>query len=54
MRAYCFSFNVNGIELTNPNGCKCDQHKLSMIYFLIEDISDQYQSRINFIQLVAT
>jgi hypothetical protein len=44
---------VDDIGLTNPIGSKRDQHKLSMIYFSLEDIPDQYRSKIDFIQLLA-
>ena len=44
---------VDDIGLTNPLGSKHDHHKLSMIYFSIEDIPDQYRSKIDFIQLLA-
>ena len=44
---------VDDIGLTNPIGVKRDQHKLSMIYFAIEDVPDQYRSKIEFIQLLA-
>ena len=44
---------IDDIGLTNPLGSKRDQHKLSMMYFSIEDVPDQYRSKIDFIQLLA-
>ncbi|CAF1133266.1 unnamed protein product [Adineta ricciae] len=44
---------LDDIGLTNPLGSKRDQHKMSMIYFTIEDIPEQYRSKLDFIQLVA-
>lgn len=43
---------LDDIGLTNPLGSKRDQHKLSMVYFTLEDIPDQYKSKLDFIQLI--
>lgn len=43
---------LDDIGLTNPLGSKRDQHKMSMVYFSLEDIPDKYRSKIDFIQLV--
>ena len=43
---------LNDISLTNPIGSQRDNHKMTMVYFLLEDIPDQYRSKIDFIQLV--
>ena len=43
---------LDDISLTNPIGSKRDNHKMTMVYFLLEDIPDQYRSKIDFIQLV--
>ena len=43
---------LDDIGLTNPLGSKRDQHKMSMIYFSLEDIPDRYRSKIDFIQLL--
>ena len=43
---------IDDIGVTNPIGPKKDQHKLSMIYFSIEDVPEQYRSRLDFINLV--
>ncbi|CAF4414605.1 unnamed protein product [Rotaria socialis] len=44
---------LDDIGLTNPIGSKRDQHKMSMVYFSLEDIPDQLRSKVDFIQLVA-
>ncbi|CAF1481600.1 unnamed protein product [Adineta steineri] len=44
---------LDDISLTNPLGSKRDRHKMSMIYFMLEDIPDQYRSKLDFIQLMA-
>lgn len=43
---------LDDISLTNPIGSKKDMHKMCMVYFTLEDIPDQYRSKIDFIQLV--
>jgi hypothetical protein len=43
---------IDDIGVTNPIGVKKDQHKLSMVYFSLEDVPDQYRSRLDFINLV--
>ncbi|CAF2628917.1 unnamed protein product [Rotaria sp. Silwood2] len=43
---------IDDIGVTNPIGAKKDQHKLSMIYFSLEDLPDQYRSQLDFINLV--
>lgn len=43
---------TDDIGVTNPIGPKKDKHKLSMVYFSIEDIPDQYRARLDFINLV--
>ena len=44
---------VDDIGVTNPLGVKKDNHKLAMFYFSLEDVPDQYRSKLDFIQLVA-
>lgn len=44
---------IDDIGLTNPLGSKRDQHKMTMIYFTLEDVPDKYRSKLDFIQLVA-
>jgi len=39
--------------VTNPIGAKKDQHKMPMVYFTLEDIPDQYRSKLEHIHLVA-
>ena len=43
---------LDDIGLTNPLGSKRDKHKMSMVYFSLEDVPDKYRSKIDFIQLV--
>jgi hypothetical protein len=43
---------LDDIGLTNPLGSKRDQHKMTMVYFSLEDIPDKYRSKIDFIQLI--
>ena len=44
---------LDDIGVTNPIGAKKDNHKLAMFYFSLEDVPDQYRSKLDFIQLVA-
>ncbi|CAF1141192.1 unnamed protein product [Adineta ricciae] len=44
---------IDDIGLTNPLGSKRDRHKMSMVYFTLEDIPEKYRSKLDFIQLVA-
>ncbi|CAM4942781.1 unnamed protein product [Rotaria socialis] len=44
---------ADDIGLTNPIGAKKDQHKMFMVYFSLEDVPDQYHSRLDGINLVA-
>jgi hypothetical protein len=43
---------LDDIGLTNPIGAKRDQHKMTMVYFTLEDVPDQYRSRLDFVHLV--
>ncbi|CAF1154276.1 unnamed protein product [Adineta ricciae] len=44
---------LDDIGLTNPLGSKRDKHKMSMVYFSLEDVPDRYRSKTDFIQLGA-
>jgi hypothetical protein len=44
---------VDHIGLTNPIGPRKDRHKMTMVYFLLEDISDQCRSQVQSINLLA-
>jgi hypothetical protein len=44
---------IDDIGLTNPIGAKKDQHKMSMIYFALEDVPDQFRSQLDCIHLLA-
>ena len=43
---------IDDISVTNPIGSKRDNHKMSMIYYTLEDIPHQYRSKLDFIYLV--
>ena len=43
---------LDDIGLTNPIGPKRDQHKMSMMYLSLEDLPEQYRSKLDYIQLV--
>ncbi len=43
---------LDDIGLTNPIGSKRDQHKMSMLYFTLEDVPDQHRSKLDYIHLV--
>jgi len=43
---------LDDISLTNPIGSKRDNHKMSMIYYTLEDIPHQYKSKLDFIYLL--
>jgi hypothetical protein len=44
---------LDDIGLTNPLGAKRGKHKMTMVYFSLEDVPDKYRSKLDFIQLVA-
>ena len=44
---------LDDIGVTNPIGAKKDNHKMAMFYFSLEDIPEQYRSKLDFIQLLA-
>ncbi|CAF1587648.1 unnamed protein product, partial [Didymodactylos carnosus] len=44
---------TDGVGLTNPIGPKKDQHKITLVYFLLEDIPDIFRSLLQCINLVA-
>jgi hypothetical protein len=43
---------IDDIGVTNPLGAKKDKHKMSMIYFSLEDVPDQHRSQLDNIHLV--
>ncbi|CAF1502731.1 unnamed protein product [Adineta ricciae] len=43
---------IDDIGITNPIGAKKDMHKMSMIYFTLEDVPDQHRSQLEHIHLV--
>lgn len=44
---------VDDIGLTNPIGPRKDRHKMTMVYFLLEDMPDKYRSQVQNINLLA-
>lgn len=44
---------VDDIGLTNPIGPRKDRHKMTMMYFLLEDIPDKFRSQVQSINLLA-
>lgn len=44
---------VDDIGLTNPIGPRKDRHKMTMVYFLLEDVPDQFRSQVQSINLLA-
>ncbi|CAF3049853.1 unnamed protein product [Rotaria socialis] len=51
--SFLIQLYLDDIGLTNPIGAKRDKHKMTMIYFSLEDVPDKYRSKLDFIQLVA-
>ncbi|CAF1053803.1 unnamed protein product [Adineta steineri] len=43
---------IDDIGLTNPIGAKKDKHKMTMIYFTLEDVPDQYRLQLENIHLL--
>ena len=43
---------LDDIGLTNPIGSKRDKHKMSMLYFALEDFPDEHRSKLDFIHLL--
>ncbi|CAF0944648.1 unnamed protein product [Didymodactylos carnosus] len=50
--SFLIQLYVDDIGLTNPIGPKKDQHKMTMFYFLLEDIPDMFRSPVQCINLV--
>ena len=44
---------IDDIGLTNPIGPKKDRHKMTMVYFLLEDMPDKHRSQLQSINLLA-
>lgn len=44
---------LDDIGVTNPIGAKKDSNKLAMMYFSLEDIPEEYRSKLDYIQLLA-
>jgi hypothetical protein len=52
-QTFLIQLYVDGIGVTNPIGPKKGQHKLTLVYFTLEDIPDIFRSTLNCINLVA-
>jgi hypothetical protein len=52
-QTFLIQLYVDGIGVTNPIGPKKDQHKLTLVYFTLEDIPDTFRSILQCINLVA-
>ena len=50
--SFLIQLYLDDIGLINPIGSKRDEHKMCMVYFSIEDLPEQYRSKIDFIHLV--
>ena len=44
---------VDDISLTNPIGPRKDRHKMTMVYYLVEDIPAKFRSLVQSINLLA-
>ncbi|CAM4818496.1 unnamed protein product [Rotaria magnacalcarata] len=51
-KSFLIQLYLDDIGVTNPLGAKKDQHKMTMLYFSLEDIPDKYRSRLDFIHLL--
>ncbi|CAF4843133.1 unnamed protein product [Rotaria socialis] len=52
-QSFMIQLYVDGIGVTNPLGPKKDQHKLTMVYFTLEDTPDTFRSTLQCINLAA-
>ncbi|CAM4786483.1 unnamed protein product [Rotaria magnacalcarata] len=52
-KTFLIQLYIDGIGVTNPLGPKKDQHKLTLVYFTLEDIPDIFRSMLQCIHLVA-
>ena len=43
---------IDDIGLTNPIGSRKDRHKMTMVYFLLEDMPDKHRSQVQSINLL--
>ncbi|CAF2034024.1 unnamed protein product [Rotaria magnacalcarata] len=51
--SFMIQLYVDGIGVTNPIGPKKDKHKLTIVYFMLEDIPDVFRSMLQCINLAA-
>ncbi|CAF1429518.1 unnamed protein product, partial [Rotaria sordida] len=52
-QSFLIQLYVDGIGVTNPIGPKKDQHKLTLVYFMLEDIPNIFRSTLQCINLAA-
>ncbi|CAF1474991.1 unnamed protein product [Adineta steineri] len=52
-QSFLIQLYVDGIGVTNPLGSKKDQHKLTLVYFALEDIPDIFRSTLQCINLAS-
>ncbi|CAF1349052.1 unnamed protein product [Rotaria sordida] len=52
-QSFLIQLYVDDIGVTNPIGLKKDQHKLTMVYFMLEDVPDPFRSMLQCIHLTA-
>ena len=52
-QTFLIQLYADGIGVTNPLGAKKDQHKLTLVYFTLEDVPDMFRSVLQCIHLVA-
>lgn len=51
--SFLIQLYVDDIGLTNPIGPQRDCHKMTMVYFLLEDLPDKFRSQVQSINLLA-
>ena len=52
-QSFLIQLYVDDIGVTNPIGPKKGQHKLTMVYFMLEDVPDPFRSMLQCIHLAA-
>jgi hypothetical protein len=50
--SFLIQIYTDDIGLTNPIGAKRDQHKMTMVYFALEDVPNHYRSKLDYIYLL--
>ena len=52
-QSFLIQLYIDDIGLTNPIGPRKDRHKMTMVYFLAEDMPDKFRSQVQSINLLA-